>query len=237
MAALTYRGLEIEVLRKPIKHLYLRVYPPAGRVCVSIPWQTSAPSLRHFLEQKWPWVEQQRARIIQSPASPAPQWVSGEQHPCLGQTYTLEVCEQMGQAHGVVIQGSTLILRVPPPAGRDVRQQVMETWYRQVLKTQIPPLLAHWQLQLGVEVTAWGVKKMKTRWGSCNTVTRRIWLSLELVHYPLPCIEQVLVHELIHLLERGHTPRFWALMDRYLPGWRTSRAMLNGRPPLDSPMN
>lgn len=234
MAVLTYRGLPIEVLRKPIKHLYLRVYPPAGRVSVSIPWQTSAPRLRHFLDQKWPWIEQQRARIIQMLTLPPAQWISGEQHPCLGQTYTLEVHEQTEGGQRVVLQGRTLVLRVPPTAGRDVRQHVLETWYRQVLKAQIPPLLAHWQPRIGVQVSAWGVKKMKTRWGSCNTVARRIWLSLGLVHYPLPCVEQVLVHELIHLLERGHTPRFWALMDHFLPDWQRSRALLNGRPPLES---
>ena len=103
-------------------------------------------------------------------------------------------------------------------------------WYREQLKTLIPPLLEKWQPVLGVQVAGWGVKRMKTKWGSCNAASRRLWFNLELVKKPVPCLEYIVVHELLHLLERHHNERFAALLDTHVPQWREYREMLNSLP-------
>lgn len=102
--------------------------------------------------------------------------------------------------------------------------------YRASLRSVITDLLAHWQPKLGVQAAHWGIKRMKTKWGSCNVSARRIWLNLELAKKPVQCLEYIVVHELVHLLERNHTKRFTALMDRHLPDWRTRREVLNSSP-------
>lgn len=103
-------------------------------------------------------------------------------------------------------------------------------WYRAQLKALIPPLLDKWQPVLGVQVAEWGVKKMKTKWGSCNSNDRRIWLNLELAKKPVQCLEYIIVHEIVHLMERHHNDRFRTLMDQFMPKWRLRRDALNRTP-------
>ena len=104
----------------------------------------------------------------------------------------------------------------------------MTEWYRKELRELIPPLIAKWEPILGVRVNEFGIKKMKTRWGSCNPEVKRIWLNLELAKKSPTCIEYVLVHEMAHLLERSHNETFVAYMDKFLPNWRAIKAELNG---------
>jgi hypothetical protein len=123
-----------------------------------------------------------------------------------------------------------LDLFVRPETTVAQRQRVLECWYREQLRGQIPALLAQWQPVLGVAAAEWGIKKMKTRWGSCNIRARRVWFNLELAKKPARCLEYVVVHELVHLLERNHNARFKTLMDQHLPTWRTCREELNRAP-------
>lgn len=106
----------------------------------------------------------------------------------------------------------------------------MQQWYREQLKAQIPLLLEKWQPLLGVQVADWGVKRIKTKWGSCNANAQRIWLTLALAKKPVQCLEYIVVHELMHLLERHHNDRFMALMDKYMPAWRLCRDELTHMP-------
>ena len=107
------------------------------------------------------------------------------------------------------------------------REEALLAWYRAQLKALIPTLLEKWQPVLGVQARHWGVKKMKTKWGSCNTVAKRLWINLELAKKPTMCLEYIVVHELVHLIERSHSDRFTALMDGFLPNWRSCRETLN----------
>ena len=117
-----------------------------------------------------------------------------------------------------------------PGTSREEREAVLQRWYRRRLREQIPPLIAKWEPEIGVTVTEWGIKKMKTRWGTCNINARRIWLNLELAKKPVACLEYILVHEMVHLLERHHNERFKQLMDRLMPQWRLHREELNRAP-------
>jgi predicted metal-dependent hydrolase len=142
----------------------------------------------------------------------------------------LNVLQHAGPNRVSINGNSELRMQVRPGADRDKRESVLTEWYRRQLKALIPDLIAEWQPVLGVEVADWGVKKMKTKWGSCNTRDRRVWLNLELAKKPPRCLEYVLVHELAHLLESHHNGRFKALMDQFMPRWRLHRDELNQAP-------
>ena len=230
MRKITVSGVEVAVLRKPIRYLRLGVYPPDGTVRLAAPVSVSDEEIQLAIVNRLPWIRRQQARFEGRPHQAQQQLVTGEHHYFLGQPYVLQVREQSGAAR-VSLQGANSIeLLVRPSSSLDHRARALEHWYREQLKALVPPLLAAWQPKMRVEAAQWGIKKMKTRWGSCNIRARRIWLSLELARRPAVCLEYVVVHELTHLLERRHNQRFVAYMDQFLPTWRLARAELNRLP-------
>ena len=157
-------------------------------------------------------------------------YISRESHYFLGRRYLLNVIYHDGPG-GVSINGKPSIdLFVPNRASRTKRERILHQWYRKELKALIPPLVSKWERITGLHVVAWGVKKMKPRWGSCNQKARRIWINLELAKKPLQCLEYLIVHEMVHLLERRHDDKFVAHMDKLLPQWRSLRDLLNRFP-------
>ncbi|MGH8614996.1 MAG: M48 family metallopeptidase [Gammaproteobacteria bacterium] len=226
MHRITIGGLSVEVVRKDIKHLHLSVYPPHSCLRVSAPLVVSDEAVRLAVIGKLSWIKKQQARFDAQPRQPAREMVNGESHYFLGRRYRLRVVEHHGPArvgHGMAF----LDLYVRPETTAEQRERILQQWYREQLKALIQPLLEKWQPVIGVQVADWGVKKMKTRWGSCNIVARRIWFNLELAKKPVPCLEYIAVHELVHLLERHHNNRFRALMDQFMPQWRLRRDGLN----------
>ena len=223
---ITVSGIAVEVVRKDIKNLHLGVYPPLGRVRVAAPLVVSDEAVRLAVIDKLGWIKRQQAQFASQPRQSEREMVNGESHYFLGRRYRLRVHEQAGAARVAVRGVASLDLFVRPGATAAQREAVLLRWHRAQLKALIPALLAHWQPLLEVEVADWGIRKMKTRWGSCNVAARRIWLNLELAKKPDQCLEYIVVHELVHLLERQHNERFTALMDRYLPDWRHRRETL-----------
>lgn len=227
---MTVGGVRVLVERKDIKNLHLGVYPPNGRVRVAAPLVTSNEAVRLAVIDKLGWIKRQRAKFAEQPRQSKREMVSGESHYFLGRRYRLRV-HVWNAPPSVAIRGlGTLDLFVRPGCSPEQREAVLLRWYREELKALIPPLLEKWQKVLGVHVDAWGVKKMKTKWGSCNVDERRIWLNLELAKKPSHCIEYIVAHELVHLVERKHTSRFSQLMDEHLPNWRATREELNVGP-------
>jgi predicted metal-dependent hydrolase len=227
---ITVSGLTIEVVRKNIKNLHLGVYPPEGRIRIAVPLAVSDEAVRLAIIGKLGWIRRQQARFIAQPRQSQREMVSGESHYYLGQRYRLHVAEREGPAKVMLCGTTLLVLQVPPKTSTTQREQVLHGWYRAQLRALIPPLLDKWQPVMGVQVAEWGIKRMKTRWGSCNITARRLWFNLELAKKPLPCLEYVVIHELTHLLERRHNDRFKALMDRFMPQWRLHREELNWAP-------
>lgn len=223
-------GIDIEVVRKDIKNLHLGVYPPNGRVRVAAPLVLSDEAVRLAVIDKLGWIKRQQAKFAAQPRQSRREMVNGESHYFLGRRYRLRVHEQDGPTK-VDLRGiASLDLYVRPGTGTEQREAILSRWHRQQLKALIPPLLEKWQPVLGVEVAGWGIKKMKTKWGTCNAAAKRIWLNLELAKKPEPCIEYIVVHELVHLLERHHDDRFTALLDTHLPDWRQRRELLDSLP-------
>lgn len=218
-------GITIEIHRKAIKNMHLRIYPPDGRVRVSAPMRLSLKYIRHQLEAKREWLHTQRARLQSLPVVVAPTLNTGEQHYFLGQPYALNIIENQGPPK-VVLRDNALFLNAKSGASSIEKMALLKRWYQLQMHSLIPDLIKKWQPIMGVSVADWGVKSMKTRWGSCNTRARRIWLNLVLIEKPILCLEYVLVHEMVHLLEASHNARFYQLMDRFMPEWRIHQKAL-----------
>ena len=223
-------GVAVQVFRKGIKNLHLGVYPPHGRVRVAAPLRVSDDAVRLAVIGKLGWIKRQRVRFEAQPRQSAREMVSGESHYFLGRRYRLRVIEHDGSARVVLRSQTRLELRVRPNTDAWQRERILHQWYRRQIKQLIPPLIEKWQAVMGVAVADWGVKKMKTKWGACNIEARRIWLNLELAKKSPQCLEYIIVHELAHLLERNHNDHFAAVMDKHLPHWQASRAVLNSEP-------
>jgi predicted metal-dependent hydrolase len=225
------QGLRVEVVRKVMTSVCLSVHPPDGRVRISVPLRLAEDAVRLAVEARLGWIRRQQERFAQQVQGTPHEWVSGERCAFQGRQYRLEVREMDAVPAVGLRDGATLELRVRPGSTRISREAVLQAWYRQQLRLLVPPLLARWEPAMGVRVAEWGIKRMKTRWGSCNPLARRIWLNLELAKSPPACLEYVVVHELLHLLERRHNQRFWRLMDGLLPQWRRQREALSRLPP------
>jgi len=223
-------GLRVQILRKDIKNLHLGVYPPNGRVRVAAPLRVSDDAVRLAVIGKLGWIKRQQAKFAAQPRQSEREMVSGESHYYLGRRYRLRVIEHHGGGKVMLRNKSTMGLYVRSETSAEQRRKVLQQWYREQLKTLIPPLLEKWQPGMGVQVADWGIKQMKTKWGACTVKARRIWVNLELAKKPMRCLEYIIVHELVHLLERHHSDRFSAYMDQFLPSWRRYRAELNRQP-------
>jgi hypothetical protein len=223
-------GLTVQIVRKDIKNLHLGVYPPNGRVRVAAPLQVSDDAVRLAVIRKLGWIKRQQARFKAQARQSEREMVSGESHYFLGQRYRLRVVNHDSAAKVLVRNKATIELHVRRETDAWQRERMLLRWYRKQLKELIPPLLEKWQCALGVQVADWGIRKMKTRWGTCNAKARRIWLNLELAKKPPQCLEYIIVHELVHLVVKHHGDRFTAMLDEHLPQWRLHRQELNAAP-------
>lgn len=223
-------GITVEVVRKTIKNLHLGVYPPNGRVRVAAPLGMKDEAIRLAVIGKLGWINKQRSKFAEQERQSPREYVTGETHYYRGRRYRLNVVYQPGAPLVTVSKLNTINLYVQIGSDTTRRERVLYDWYRSKLKDQIPELLVKWEPVVGVQVDEWGVKLMKTKWGTCNVDAKRIWLNLELAKKPIYCLEYIIVHELVHLLERLHTERFTALMDQFIPTWRQNREELNRSP-------
>lgn len=223
-------GLVVEVVRKRIKNLYLRVEPPHGRVRIAAPLAATDEAIRQAVNGRLGWIQRHQARIAAQPRPARNQFVSGEIHAFLGLPFQLHVIERDSPRVILMRDGLSLKMHVRPDSTREQRQTLLRRWYREQLEAMIPVLVDRWQPVLGVRVSEWRIKRMRTKWGTCNISARRIWLNMELAKRPAGCLEYVVVHEMVHLLERYHNSRFKALMDTFLPLWRLRKQELNSIP-------
>ncbi len=223
-------GISVEVVRKDIKNLHLGVYPPNGRVRVAVPLRISDDTVRLAILSRLGWIRRKQTEFIRQNRQSKREMITGESHYFRGRRYRLDVIEYDGPATVQLKNNRTLELLVRPATGRDDREEILNRWYRRMLQEEVPSLIAKWQQQIGVVVAEWRIKKMKTLWGSCNIDARRIWLNLELAKKPPSCLEYILVHEMLHLIERRHNKRFIELMGHYMPNWQLHRDELNRAP-------
>lgn len=216
-------GIQVEIVRKDIKNLHLGVYPPNGRVRAAVPLRLGDDAVRLALVSRLSWIRRQRRAFLQQDRQSEREMVTGETHYVEGRRYRLKVIHRDGPARVELSNSRILALTVRPKLDAGQRLAVLEKWYRGRLRERVGELLSIWETRLGARVSAWGIKKMRTRWGTCNPDARRIWINLELAKKPPQCTEYIVVHELTHLLERHHNEQFVMLLDNSLPDWRTRR--------------
>lgn len=226
---LTVGEIDVEVVRKKIKNLHLGVYPPHGRVRVAAPPAVSDDAIRLAVITRMAWIKRQQSKFAAQARQSNRDYVSGETHFHFGTAYRLKVIQRKG-ASGVKIAGDRIELSAPPTSDRDFRERVFQRWQRQELRKRAASLVEHWAGVYGVSTPEFGIKRMRTKWGTCSATAHRIWLNLELVKKPPACIDYLVCHEVAHFIEPSHGDRFIALMDLHMPRWRVIRAELNSEP-------
>lgn len=219
-------GVEVEVTRKPIKNLYVRVNRRSGVVRVSCPVSVSERHLSRFIMSKISWIKDQKEKAAFLKPEPVLNYSSGEKHWFLGKEHALLVKQNASKSR-VYLQNDSLVMWIRGKDTLKKRSKLLHEWYRDQLKEMIPKLIQQYEPVMKVKVQEFRVKKMKTRWGTCNIRNQRIWLNLELAKKSPDCLEMVVVHEMVHLLERLHNKRFYSLMDSFMPHWRKANKKLN----------
>lgn len=222
-------SIQVEVVQKDIKNIHLSVYPPDGKVKIAAPERMELETVRMFAISKMPWIRKTREKILAQEREAPREYNSLESHYFKGKRYLLEVVEKDAKPR-VQIKHNKLIMYVRPGAEKAQRKEVLQEWYREQLKEILPDMIAKWEKKMGLKVEEFGVKRMKTKWGTCNPDAKRIWINLELAKKPHICLEYIVVHEMVHLIERSHNQRFIGLMDHFLPHWRDLKEELNRLP-------
>jgi predicted metal-dependent hydrolase len=221
--------ISVDVVRKDIKNVHLSVHPPKGRVTIAAPSRLSLDTIRVFAIAKLGWIRQQQKKLLEQEREAPREYLNRESHYVWGQRYLMKVIEG-DLPPSVELSHRRMVVHARPGWDQKKKQELLEGWYRQQLKAAVPPLIAKWELLMGVKVERFFVQRMKTKWGSCNPRSRTIRLNTDLAKKPLQCLEYIVVHELVHLLEPTHNARFMALMDRFMPKWQSCRQTLSRLP-------
>lgn len=227
---MTVAGIPIEVTRKARqKNLYIRVNPPKGTVTVSAPAEATEDAIRYYVLRKVPEITKVRDRMLAQPRQSKREYVSGEACYLWGKPHMLQVIYE-GNRYRIEKTPQRIIMHAPEGASEESREKALTEWYRGELKRVLPNVLKQREECVGVEASACNIKYMKTRWGSCNIDKKRILINLQLVHKPVECLEYVVTHELVHLLEKNHSNRFRALVEKYCPKWKEAKQLLSEMP-------
>ena len=227
METITVSNIEIEVEHKDIMHIHLSVYPPDGRVHVSVPMKMTIDSVRLYAITKMVWIKGSIKKVLSQERQTPREYVSGESHYFKGRRYVLRVNYVDEPPYVNVLCNKFIQLNIRPESTLNKRAEVMMEWYRKELKSLLDTYIINWQKKMNVECNGWEVKHMKTKWGSCNHMTKHILFNLELAKKPTHCIEYVVVHELAHILVRTHDSEFKKILDIYMPQWEIYKRKLN----------
>ncbi|OPY88322.1 MAG: hypothetical protein A4E71_00533 [Smithella sp. PtaU1.Bin162] len=222
-------SISLEVIRKDIRNVHLSVYPPTGRVRIAAPMRMKLETVRVFAISKLGWIKKQQNRFRNQKRETAREYLTRESHYYFGKRFLLKVIE-CNCAPTVKIKHNILEMYVRPDASKSKKKEVLDQWYRERLKEQVPEIISKYEKALKVSVASFGIKKMRTKWGTCNSEAKRIWLNLELVKKPLHYVEYITLHEMVHLIERRHNSIFTAYLNKIMPQWKSYKEELNRAP-------
>lgn len=218
--------LNIKVIKKNIKNINIAVCPPNGTVGVSAPNSTKDEDIRSVIISKMHLIKKHQKLFINQQREDSKEFVTGEKHYFLGNEYLLKVHHYCKKPR-VILEDKKIKLFISKEASRISRERIFYSWYRQEFKKILPAIIKKWELKTNLKVSEYRIKRMKTRWGTCNPFFRRIWLNLELIKKPINCIEYVVVHEIVHFIEKTHNYKFVANMNRFMPNWQSFKKDLN----------
>lgn len=218
--------IPVEIVKKNIKNMHLAVLPPDGKVRVSAPLSMPDESIAMFVRTKLGWIRVQQENFQSQPRQSEREYVSGETLYVWGKQYYLQVAYGNKGNH-LELSGNKAILTVRKQSTAKQRENFVNEWYRQLLKTEVEKYLPKWEKITGLKCSGWQSKYMTTKWGTCNTSTCKIWLNLQLAKKPIECLEYVILHELAHLKVKNHGPEFVEILDQHMPFWRECKKRLN----------
>lgn len=222
--------LQIKIFKKRnLKNLYIRVNPPEGDVTVSAPFGFPDEEIKLFVLRKLPEITNIRNKMSLQPRQSKREYVSGESYYLWGKPYRLQIIPG-ANIYSIDKTPNKIIMMVPEGATSDSKEHVLTEWYRAELKHVLNTVFDDCKKKTGICADEIKIKKMKTRWGTCNIESRRIWVNLQLAKKPPECLEYVVIHELVHLLEKNHTNRFNALVEEYCPTWKEAKKLLTNMP-------
>jgi predicted metal-dependent hydrolase len=224
---LNISGIEIDVLKKEIKNMHLYVKPPNGNVTVSAPYSMRDETIERFVRTRISWIKRQIAKFSEQLRQSEREYVSGETLYVWGRPFYLQI--EFGNKNSLILSGGIAMLTIRKESTTEQRENFTREWYRKLLKAEIVRLLPKWEKTTGLKAVDWQTKYMTTRWGTCNTNTGKIWFNLQLAKKTPECLEYIILHELIHLIEKTHNDKFTSLMDKHMPMWREVKATLNGQ--------
>ncbi len=223
-----FSNIEVDVIRKDIKNMHLSVYPPTGKVRLAAPISLDNEVLRLFAISKLGWIKKNIKNFEEQPRETAREFINGESHFFRGQRYLLKL--EKGTPSRIELSGKKMKMVVSYKSTKTSKERLLRNFYREQLNQVLPELITKWEKVIGVKSASYGIKLMKTKWGACNIEEKKIWLNLELAKKPVICLEYIIVHELVHLLERNHNDRFVHHMNTFMPQWRAHRDDLNNLP-------
>jgi predicted metal-dependent hydrolase len=221
--------VHVEVVQKDIKNIHLSVYPPTGHVKVAAPNRMNLDVIRAYIISKLGWIKKQQTKFRKQERESPRDFVSRESHFFMGKRYLLKVIEHDAPRR-VTLKHRTVEMHLRPRTSKVKRKELLQDWYREKLREAAAPIISKWEQKMKVTVDEFGIRRMKTKWGTCNPRARRIWLNLELAKKPVECLEYIIVHEMVHLLERNHNERFIAYLNHHMPAWRNVKIELNRLP-------
>lgn len=217
-------GVFVEVSSKDIKTIRLSVCRPDARVKVSVPQRVPLAFVQQFVFQKMDWIKLQQQKIRALKIVPPVQYQDDEIHQVWGKSFSMKLIPSKRMK--VEIKDENVLLFTPPDASIAKKEGAIVRWHKTLLRDEIETLLAKWQPVMGVKASSFLMQKMKSRWGTCNVRTHVIRLNSQLAKKHPDCLEYVLVHELVHLLEASHNARFKSLMSQFMPDWPQRKAKL-----------
>ena len=228
---LFFNDIEVLLTFKPIKNIHLSVHPPMGNVTLSAPEGMDVEKLRVYISSKLGWIRREQRKIRSQKHEPEYLYITNESHYFFGKRYLLKITESNRRPQ-IVLHHSKIELIVPVGSTKEYREEKLYQWYRKELRSVLDQMVESHCKNVNVSLNNWGIRKVKTKWGSCNDRIKSIWFNIELAKKPVECIEYIVVHELIHLKERHHNNEFVMLMNRHLPNWESRKKLLNELPVL-----
>lgn len=227
MSILRVGDLEVEVVKKDIKNIHLGVYPPIGKVRLSAPTSSNDEKIRLFIVSKLPWIRKNQRKFKDKERLTHPNFTSRESHYISGRRYLLEVDVNERNKNQVILGKNKINLNLKELYTIEKRQEIFESWLRKNLRSRIEPVLQKWENRMGLFCSEWNIKKMKTKWGSCNKDAKRLWFNLELMKVDDACLEYVIVHELAHFKHKHHNKDFFNALSNFIPDWEYRKSILN----------
>jgi len=222
-------NITIELERKKIKNMYLKILPPDGRVHISAPYKMKEEQINRFIVEKTDWILVHQSKVRLKKSVREPDYITGDKILVWGKETEL-IVNEMGKINDVTYDGCQLTLTIKKGSTMELRKKIIDEWYRKALSEKLPFLIQKWEKIIGVNSNDFRIRDMKTRWGTCNIRTKNICFNLQLAKKAPKCLEYVVVHELVHLLEKSHNYIFKSYMDQFLPNWRLIKKELNNVP-------